>query len=238
MSSTCVHEVSLSLRLCSPFLLHALPTALLPFPLVLEARGQLVAHSAEREYGLVWRDLLPHRLWATASTPRRLLSSPTQSSWTRRRSSPTKGFPRTPNTMTLHSRVCFVKLTEYIAITLNEKTCLSVCRRCPTERGDLLRTERGDLLSKVTRKNSTLLNKQKEQILAECQVKINRREFQAAYDRRCLLKLELNLNEKNFIALELKKVQQRDQHLLHERLLQQNSELRQFHHKVSMKWRN
>ena len=42
--------------------------------------------------------------------------------------------------MTLHSRVCFVKLTEYIAITLNEKTCLSVCRRrqCPTERGDLL----------------------------------------------------------------------------------------------------
>ena len=31
-----------------------------------------------------------------------------------------------------------MKLTEYIAITLNEKTCLSVCRRqCPTERGML-----------------------------------------------------------------------------------------------------
>ena len=80
---------------------------------------------------------------------------PTQSSWTRRRSSPTKGFPRTPSTMTLHSRVCFAKLTEYIAITLNEKTCLSVCRRrqCPTERSDLLGAERGDLLSEVTRKH-------------------------------------------------------------------------------------
>ena len=65
------------------------------------------------------------------------------------------GFPRAPNTMTLHSRVCFKKLKEYIAITLNEKTCLSVCRRRqrPTERGDLLGTERGDLLSKVTRKH-------------------------------------------------------------------------------------
>ena len=60
-----------------------------------------------------------------------------------------KGFPRTQSTMTPHSRVFFVKLTEYIAITLNEKTCLSVCRlrQCLTERCDLLETERGDLLS-------------------------------------------------------------------------------------------
>ena len=35
----------------------------------------------------------------------------------------------------------------------------------------------------------TLLDKQKEQILAECQARINRHEFQAAYDRRSLLKL-------------------------------------------------
>ena len=91
----------------------------------------------------------------TPTTSMRLLSSPTQSSWTRRRSFPTKVFPRTANAMTLHSRVCFVKLTEYIAITLNEKTCLSVYRRrqCPTERSDLLETERGDLLSKVARKH-------------------------------------------------------------------------------------
>ena len=73
-----------------------------------------------------------------------------------------KVFPRTPNTMTLHSRVCFAKLTEYIADTLNEKARLSVCRRrqCPTERGDLLGTERGDLLSQEAQIR-TLLDKQK-----------------------------------------------------------------------------
>ena len=35
----------------------------------------------------------------------------------------------------------------------------------------------------------TLLDKQKERILAECQAEINRHEFQAAYDRRILRKL-------------------------------------------------
>ena len=55
--------------------------------------------------------------------------------------------------MTPHSRICCVKLTEYMSITLNEKTCLSVSRRrlCPKERGDLLEKERGDLLSQVVR---------------------------------------------------------------------------------------
>ena len=81
----------------------------------------------------------------TPTTSRRPQSSPTRSSWTRHRSS----------TMTMHSRVCFAKLTEYIAITLHEKTCLSVCRRrqCPTERGDPLETERDDPFSKETRKH-------------------------------------------------------------------------------------
>ena len=54
----------------------------------------------------------------------------------------------------------------------------------------------------------TLLDKQKEQILAECQARINRHEFQGAYDRRSFTKIGvklLNLNEKNFIALDLKK---------------------------------
>ena len=35
----------------------------------------------------------------------------------------------------------------------------------------------------------TLLDKQKEQILAECQAEINRHEFQAAYDRRSFTKI-------------------------------------------------
>ena len=73
--------------------------------------------------------------------------------------------------MTLYSRVCFAKLTEHIAITLNEKTCLSVCRRrqCPTERCDLLGTA-GRLAEQSNQEAQirTLLDKQKEQILAEC----------------------------------------------------------------------
>ena len=58
-------------------------------------RLRLAAHSAQRGYGLVWRVPPLHRSWAT-----------------RRHSSPTKSLLRTPTTMTLHSRVCFTKLTE------------------------------------------------------------------------------------------------------------------------------
>ena len=59
-----------------------------------------------------------------------------------------------------------------------------------------------------------LLDKQKEQILAECQARINKHEFQAAYDRR-----------------RAEEVQRRDQHLLQGQLLQQNLELREAHQK-------
>ena len=87
----------------------------------------------------------------------------------RRRSSPTESLLRTPTTMTLHSRVCFAKLTEYIAITLYEKTCLSGCcrRQCPIERGDPLEIERGRPVEQGNQEAQirTLLDKQKEQIL-------------------------------------------------------------------------
>ena len=168
-----------------------------------------------------------------ASTSRRLPSSPTQSSWTRRRSSPTKGFPRTPTTMTLHSRVCFAKLTEYIAITLNEKTCLSVCRRrqCPTERGDLLGTERGDLLSKVNRKHRLGLcsiNK-KSKFFPNARQKSTDTDFkpltiEEVYENWVKL---LILNKKNCTRAE--EVQRRDQQLLQGQVLQQNLELREAH---------
>ena len=137
--------------------------------------------------------------------------------------------------MTLHPRVCIAKLTEYIPITLNENTCLSVCRRrqCLTERSDLLETERGDLLSKVTRKHRRGLCSiiKKEQILAECRARINRHEFQAAYDRRSLLKLGeiVDSQQEELHCARAEEVQERDQQLLQEQLLQQNLELRQAH---------
>ena len=56
-------------------------------------------------------------------------------------------------TMTPHSRICFAKHTEYMSITPSEKACLSVSRRrpCPSERGDLLESERSDLLDQFVR---------------------------------------------------------------------------------------
>ena len=77
----------------------------------------------------------------------------------------------------------------------------------------------------------TLLQKQKEQILAECQARINKHEFQAAYDRRSLLKLgELVDSQQEELHLApAEEVQQRDQQLLQGQLLQQNLELREAH---------
>ena len=79
----------------------------------------------------------------------------------------------------------------------------------------------------------TLLDKQKEQILAECQARINRHEFQAAYDRRSLLKLSeiVESQQEELHYAQAAELQQRDLQLLQEQLLQQNLELRQAHQK-------
>ena len=55
--------------------------------------------------------------------------------------------------MTPRTRRCSITLSEYTSITPSEKACLSVSRRrpCPSERGDPLRRELGDLLWQVVR---------------------------------------------------------------------------------------
>ena len=79
----------------------------------------------------------------------------------------------------------------------------------------------------------TLLDKQKERILAECQAEINRHEFQAAYDRRSLRKLGeiVESQQEELHCARAEKLQRRDQQLLHGQLLQQNLELREAHQK-------
>ena len=72
----------------------------------------------KRVWTLLTRPTPSQVMSPTPTTSRRLTSSPTQSSWPHRRS-PSKGFPRTPSTMTPHSRICCVKLTENMSITLN-----------------------------------------------------------------------------------------------------------------------
>ena len=75
----------------------------------------------------------------------------------------------------------------------------------------------------------TLPDKQTEQILAECQARINRHEFQAAYDRRSLLKLGevVESQQEELHCARAEEVQQRVQQLLQEQFLQQNLEIRQ-----------
>ena len=88
------------------------------------------------------------------TTSTRPQSSPTCSSWTRRRSSPTKSLLRTPTTMTLHSKTCSSKHIERKPITLYVKTSLSVCRRQrPIERGDPLEIDRCDPVSTEAQKH-------------------------------------------------------------------------------------
>ena len=79
-----------------------------------------------------------------------------------------------------------------------------------------------------------LLERQRDQILADCQAEIQKHEFQADYDRRSIQKLsgviesqrgEINRAHHGDEQL------RRDQQLLHEQLLKQNWDLREAHEK-------
>ena len=69
----------------------------------------------------------------------------------------------------------------------------------------------------------TLLDRQKEQILAECQAEMKKHEFQADFDRRRVRKLEeiIESQQEELHCAQTEELQRRDQQLLHERLLQQ-----------------
>ena len=70
--------------------------------------------------------------------------------------------------------------TENESITPSEKACLLVSRRrpCPTVRGNPLSKE-GRVLNVEHAQIRTLLDRQREQILADCHAEIRRHEFQA-----------------------------------------------------------
>ena len=75
-----------------------------------------------------------------------------------------------------------------------------------------------------------LLERQREQILADCQAEIGKHEFQADYDRRSIQKLnEMIASQKEEIyrAHQGDERLRRDQQLLHEQLLKQNWDLRE-----------
>ena len=98
ISTVHVHA-SGSPRLDSPFLFPALPHVPNLLPPDSEVRGE-PAHSAKREYGLHRRVLSsPQVMSPKPTTSTRPQSSPTCSSWTRRRSSPTKSLLRDDATL-------------------------------------------------------------------------------------------------------------------------------------------
>ena len=75
-----------------------------------------------------------------------------------------------------------------------------------------------------------LLERQRKQILADCQAEIRKHEFQADYDRRSIQKLnEMIESQKEEICRAHQRDERlrRDQQLLHEQLLEQNRELRE-----------
>ena len=75
------------------------------------------------------------------------------------------------------------------------------------------------------------MDRQKEYILAECQAEIQKHEFQADYDRRSVRKFVEIVESQQEELHCAEERQRRDQQLLHEGLLRQNSELREAHHK-------
>ena len=80
----------------------------------------------------------------------------------------------------------------------------------------------------------TLLERQREQILADCQAEIRKHEFQADYDRRSIQKLNETIESQKE---EICRAHQGDerrrqvQQPLHEQLLKQNWDLREAHEK-------
>ena len=79
-----------------------------------------------------------------------------------------------------------------------------------------------------------LLERQKEQILADCRAEIHKHEFQANYNRRNIQKLNEVIESqrgKIYRAHQGDEQLRRDQQLPHEQLLEQNRDLREAHEK-------
>ena len=79
-----------------------------------------------------------------------------------------------------------------------------------------------------------LLERQKEQVLADCRAETQKHEFHADYDRRSIQKLNEVIQSQRcdiYRAHQGDEQHRRDQQLLHEQLLEQNRDLREAHEK-------
>ena len=124
--------------------------------------------------------------------------------------------------------------TENKSITPSEKACLLVSHRRPChDRTNQPVVETNQKQNPELAQIRTLLDRQREQILADCQAEIGKHIFQADYDRRSGRKVceIIESQQEELHCARAEEVQRRDQQLLHEQLLKQNWELREAHHK-------
>ena len=79
----------------------------------------------------------------------------------------------------------------------------------------------------------TLLDRQREQILADFQAEIRKHEIQADFDRRSVRKLSeiIESQQEEFHLAQAEERRRQDQQLLHEQVLKQNWDLREAHEK-------
>ena len=79
----------------------------------------------------------------------------------------------------------------------------------------------------------TLLDRQREQILADCQAEIRKHELQADYDRRSIQKLNetIESQQEELHRAQAEERRRQDHPLLHEQLLKQSWDLREAHEK-------
>ena len=101
------------------------------------------------------------------------------------------------------------------------------------ERSEQSVVERGQELNTEHAQIRTLLDRQREQILADCQAEIRKHEFQADYDRRSIQTLSetIESQREERHRAQAEELNRRDPQLLHEQLLKQNWDLREAYDK-------
>ena len=109
-----------------------------------------------------------------------------------------------------------------------------VCRDTSHEQGQEKQRHNSESEQTESEQIRTLLDRQREQILADCQAEIRKHEFHADHDRRSVQKLNETIeSQKEEIcrAHQGDERRRQDHQLLHEQLLKQNWDLREAHEK-------
>ena len=102
------------------------------------------------------------------------------------------------------------------------------CRDISHEQGHEIRRQNSE-----NEQIRTLLGRQREQILADCQAEIRKHEFQADYDRRSIQKKSetIESQREELHRAHAGERRRQDHQLFHEQLLKQNWDLREAHEK-------